>query len=295
MRLGFDIGGTFIKLFDGRRVEKVKTPRSVEGIVSIIAKKVQKARAGRVGVAVAGLVDIREGVVTESPNLSFLNGTPLKFLLEKELHVPVLTVNDATAAAYAEYFRGAGRGSSLLVCLTIGTGLGGGAVLKGELLLGTSGAAMEVGHTVVEKDGWPCRCGRRGCLEAYVSSYGLEKLYLSKSGRKLPSHEVIQRALLGEPEAKQAVGKMVEYLSVGVMNLVHIFNPDVVVLAGGIPSNYPEIVDMTERLVREKAFPLTLKELTIKLAELGEFSGAIGAWMLSDNLPDSNSRSDRNV
>jgi glucokinase len=295
LRLGFDIGGTFIKLFDGERVEKVKTPRSVEEIVRIITRKVLEVRADRVGVAVAGLVDIREGVVTESPNLPFLNGTPLKFLLERELHLPVLIVNDATAAAYAEYFRGAGRGSSLLVCLTIGTGLGGGAVLDGELLLGTSGAAMEAGHTVIEKDGWPCRCGRRGCLEAYVSSYGLEKLYLSKSGRKLPSHEVVRRALLEEPEAKQAVEEMVEYLSAGVMNLVHIFNPDAVVLAGGIPSSYPEIVDMTEKLLREKAFPLTLKGLTVKLAELGEFSGAIGAWMLSDNLPDGYSRSDRNV
>jgi len=282
LKLGVDIGGTFVKFTDGENKWKERTPKTGKNLVSLIASFGKKLNVESIGVAVAGLVNTKQGKVTESPNLKFLNGFPLKKELEEKLNVPVSIFNDATAAAYGEYEMGAGRGSSVFLCLTLGTGLGGGAIIEGAPLFGVLGTAMEVGHITVEVDGWLCHCGRKGCLEAYVSSYGLERFYFMKTGNCVSSFEIIERAKVGEAEALESIDEMTDYLSVGITNLLHIFNPDVVALSGGIPTSYPQLLKVTEKKVKKRAFKQPTSDFLLKLAELGEFSGAFGAFLLSD-------------
>ncbi len=282
MGLGIDIGGTFVKFTDGERRWKERTPGTAWELLSLISSTILKLRPKKAGIAVAGLVNTIEGVVTDSPNLKFLKGVPLKREIEKRTGVEAFMVNDATAAAYGEYRLGVGRGSSPFICLTLGTGLGGGAVVDGKPLLGASGSAMEVGHVVVEKNGWICHCGRRGCLEAYVSSYGLERFYHMETGESVSSFEVIERAKNGEEAAVRALAGMASYLSLGLMNLIHLFNPQIVALSGGIPAHYPEFIEMVEKKTKEISFSQPAKDFSLKRAFLGEFSGAMGAFLLSE-------------
>jgi len=281
LNLGIDVGGTFVKFTDGERRWKERTPGTVGELLFLISSTVLKLRPKKVGIAVAGLVNTVEGVVTDSPNLKFLKGVPLKREIERRTGVETLIVNDATAAAYGEYRLGVGKGSSPFICLTLGTGLGGGAVVDGKPLLGASGSAVEVGHTVVERNGWICHCGRRGCLEAYVSSYGLERFYHMETGESVSSFEVIERAKSGEEAAVRALAGMASYLSLGLMNLLHLFNPQVVALAGGIPVHYPQLVETVEKKTKELSFSQPAKDFSLKLATLGEFSGALGALLFS--------------
>ncbi len=276
-RLGIDVGGTFTKFYDGRKKWKVKTPYSLKELIELIKKE---GRGKRISLAVAGLIDQREKVVNQSPNLPFIEGAKLGELIGKE----ILIVNDATAACYGEYRLGAARGSSVAVCLTLGTGLGGGAVINGTPLTGALGCAMEVGHIKVESRGWRCHCGREGCLESYVSSYGLERLYLIEGDKCLPSYEVIKLIKEKEEKALRVFKKFTEYLTLGVINLVHIFNPDTVVLCGGIVKEIPEISRLVEKGVKEKALKLPGSCVKVKRGELEEFSGAIGAYLLVENV-----------
>lgn len=211
--------------------------------------------------------------------MKFLNDLPFRDLAEKELKKKVYLINDANAATLAEFEMGAGKDAEVFLFLALGTGLGGGAVIGGKLLEGFSGCTMEVGHIAVEIDGWPCHCGRKGCLEAYVSSYGLERFYKLLTNKCLSSKEIIELASKGDREALEAMEKLIEYLSVGITNLVHIFNPDKVALGGGIVAYFPKIVEKTEKLVKERAFKQPSRDLKIVKAKLGEFSGAVGAYL----------------
>ncbi|WP_457621999.1 ROK family protein [Persephonella sp.] len=290
--LGIDIGGTFIKFVfkKDKEIQKGKiyirdiiSKNKPELIINEIKKIIEKHRPDVLGVAVAGLVDRKTGVLTASPNIKPLEKFPFKDELEKTLEISVYVENDASLAAYGEYLYGAGKGSEILICLTLGTGLGGGAVINGKLLTGTSGSAMEIGHTTIEIDGLPCHCGRKGCLESYVSSYGLERVYYLYTDQKISSTEIITLANEGNVTAMKAMERFSEYLSIGLMNITHIFNPDRIVLAGGITENYPAVVDMAVSNLKNKAFHLPFRDLTVKRAVLKEFSGAYGALGYAEN------------
>ncbi|RMD47258.1 MAG: ROK family protein [Aquificota bacterium] len=284
--LGIDIGGTFIKyVFEdkiGLKTEKIYIKELVEkndreGIIKEIENIVSELSPKGLGIAVAGLIDKKEGIITNSPNIKPFEHFPIKQSLEKRLNIPVLVENDANLAAYGEYLYGAGKNGNILICLTLGTGLGGGAVINGNLLTGVSGSAMEVGHMTIDKNGWICHCGRKGCLEAYVSSYGLERIYFFKTGRYLPSSEIILLANEGKEEAMESLEELSKYLSYGLMNLLHLFNPDKILLAGGIPEHYPLIAELATSDLKKLAFPLPFRDVSIDIASLGEFSGAYGA------------------
>jgi glucokinase len=287
-----DLGGTFLKV-------AVKTPRQIIQNKAEVASLVighnltnlfdflTKLRGSwnikNLVFGVAGLLDRERGVVTDSPNLQFLNGFPLKRELEKHLGIPVILENDAGLAALGEYRYGNGRDASVFLCLTLGTGLGAGLVLNGELYHGFSGMAVEPGHMVIEKNGRLCRCGRRGCLEAYVSSYALEERYFEKTGERVKSEEVIQRALREEAPARELMEEVSEDLAVGTVNMIHLLNPDQIVFTGGMVDHYPLLVSRTEEKVRGLAFPGPLKGLVIERGVLKEFSGTYGALALAED------------
>lgn len=290
--LGIDIGGTFIKFVSKKnnKIEKGKvyirdiiSYNRPDVIVEEIKNVVDKYRPDILGVAVAGLVDKKTGILTASPNIKPLQNYPLKDQLESVLKIPVYLENDASLACYGEYLYGAGKGSKILVCLTLGTGLGGGAVLNGKLLTGISGSAMEIGHTTIDINGLPCHCGRKGCLESYVSSYGLERIYYLYTDEKISSTQIITLANEGDPVAMRSMEKFSKYLAIGLMNAVHLFNPDRIVIAGGITENYPAVVDMAVSNLKDLTFHLPFRDLSVVKAELKEFSGAYGALGYAEN------------
>lgn len=287
--LGIDIGGTFIKVIlkDNKTIttDKVKIEevhKSPENFINLIKTVIEKYSPDRVGIAVAGLVD-KSGRITNSPNLKYIENINLKGVLQDICGIPVVIGNDANLAAYGEYVHGGGKNSQLLVCLTLGTGLGGGVVIEGKILEGVSGCGMEIGHMVIEKDGELCNCGRKGCLEAYVSSYGLERIYKKVTDREISSFEIIKLAKQQDSNAVRTFDMFVDYLSIGIMNIAHIFNPDKVLLSGGVVENYPELMDRLRKKVREITFPLPASVMEIDIAKLGSWSGAYGALALAEH------------
>ncbi|MEZ0323227.1 MAG: ROK family protein [Hydrogenothermaceae bacterium] len=287
--LGIDIGGTFVKVIlkDNEKLkkEKILIPENVkkkELFEKFILDIILKYSPEKVGIAVAGLVN-KEGMVTNSPNLRYIEGINLKNYIQNSLNIPVFVGNDANFAAYGEYVYGNGKDSKILICLTLGTGLGGGAVIDGKILEGVSGSAMEIGHMIIEKGGQLCNCGRRGCLEAYVSSYGLERTYRDISGESLSSFDIIKLAKEGDIKALKSFEIFIDYLSVGIMNIAHIFNPDKVLLSGGIVENYSELLPKLRKIVKCITFPLPAKDLTIDSGLLGSWSGSYGALAVAEN------------
>ncbi|WP_457636360.1 ROK family protein [Persephonella sp.] len=286
--LGVDIGGTFIKFAgkSGSDIKKGKIPTEsrFDSILAEIKNLCKNFHPKSLGIGIAGLYDKKTGRLTASPNIKFLEGIDLKEILEEELDLPVVIENDASAAAYGEYMYGAGKGGKIVVCLTLGTGLGGGVVINGELISGVSGSGMEIGHTTVDLNGWRCHCGRKGCLEAYVSSYGLERFYFFLTDQSIPSSQIIILANEGKLEAMKALEEFARHLSVGLMNILHIFNPDRVIIGGGIPEYYPAVVDLAVSELKKIAFELPFRDVKIKKADLGEYSGAFGAMALAEKL-----------
>lgn len=287
--LGLDIGGTFIKILikQNDNIEKFKVKieskdKSNSGFLNLLTRIITDHNPDKVGIAIAGLVD-RNGLITSSPNLKFTEGLNIKKIVNDKFGIPTFVANDANLAAYGEYVYGNRKSSDILVCLTLGTGLGGGAVIDGKILEGVSGCGMEIGHMIIEKGGKLCNCGRRGCLEAYASSYGLERIYFELSGVKKSSFDIISLAKEGDLEAIRTFELFLDYLSVGIMNVVHIFNPDSVVLSGGMVENYPEIVEKLLYMVKGISFPLSSSKLTIEMAKLGSWSGAFGALAIAEN------------
>ncbi|MGC9007269.1 MAG: ROK family protein [Sulfurihydrogenibium sp.] len=288
--LGLDVGGTFLKIAF-KENETIKTDKiSIKDFIedkdkflNFLTETVDFYKPDRVGIAVAGLVDKKSGLLTNSPNLRALEGLNIKEYLEKNLNVEVFIDNDANVAAFGEYVYGNGKGSKVLVCLTLGTGLGGGLVLDGKIFSGVSGSAMEIGHITVEKDGFPCHCGRKGCLEAYVSSYGLERIHCILTEDKKTSFEIISLLRENDKKALESFEIFTHYLSIGIMNIVHIFNPDKVLLSGGIVENFPETIDLVKSKINSLVFPLPLRDLSIDAGKLGSWSGAYGALALAES------------
>jgi predicted NBD/HSP70 family sugar kinase len=280
--LGIDVGGTYIKTYNGKEYRKFKTPKDRSSLIKQLLEIIDNEEPQRVGLAIAGLINQNSGEITRSPNLPFLDGVNLKEELQKAYNSEIFLINDVNAATLGEYKLGAGKASKFLIGIFIGTGLGGGAVLNGKPLLGSSGCAMEIGHIAVETTGgWPCHCGRKGCLEAYVSSYGLERFYLLEGGKCKSSKEILESAKKGEEEALRAIERVAFYLAVGLTNLLHIFNPDKVVIGGGVATHCPTLVKMAETFTKQRAFKQPLNDVTFSLAQLGDYSGAVGTYYLA--------------
>ena len=289
--LGIDIGGTYLKYVLKKDGKFIKNKEFIADIkedkgkfLDRITGVIKKLSPNKVGIAIAGLYDKKNDILTASPNIKSLENIQIKKLIEQKTEIETYIENDANASALGEYIYGAGKGSKILICLTLGTGLGGGVVINGELLSGVNGCAMEIGHTVIKTDGWLCHCGRKGCLEAYVSSYGLERIYFLKTGLCKSSFEIINLANKDNKEAKESITELSNFLSVGITNLIHIFNPDRIILSGGIVESYSYLTELVKNKLNDLAFPLPLKNLKIGESSLGEYSGAFGALALAEKL-----------
>jgi glucokinase len=244
-----------------------------------------------VGVASPGALDLVHGLVTEAPQLPGWDGVPLVAIMTKRLGLPVLLENDANAAALGENRFGAGRGTRFMVYLTISTGVGGGIIIDRKVYHGVSGSAGELGHMVVWFNGPRCLCGERGCLEAIASGTGLawrardlvdrreapglDRILREKG--ELDADEVADAARAGDEDARRLFDEAGLYLGIALANHINIFNPEMLVLGGGVLTGAGDLFfDHAERIMRQLARKEPLKYVRLERATLGDRSGPLG-------------------
>ncbi len=309
--MGVDLGGTNIAagiVSDrGEIVLKstVKTPEvaSPEKIALVIAELCFEIIRGAglcaedisaVGVCVPGSVLPEEGIVEVCVNLGFRN-VPFGHLLEARLGKAVKLVNDANAAALAEYAAGAGRGCQSLVMLTLGTGIGGGIVINNRIYSGVNHAAGEMGHIVIHQGGEECKCGRRGCFEAYASATALKRLTRDKMKENPDSvmwslagsldsvggGTAFEAAARNDKAAMQVISQYTAYLASGITSIVNIFQPEVLCIGGGLSGEGETLLSPVREILDREDFARNSKKRTrLVTAMLGNDAGIIGAAML---------------
>jgi glucokinase len=304
--IAVDLGGTQFRVAAVTRqpliLHRVADPTRADAepdvVMADIARVVSDvcARASRspvigLGVTAPGPLDHVSGVVFQAPNLPTWRDVPLADELRRRTGLPVLLGNDANLAALAEARCGAGRGAQHLVYLTLSTGIGSGVVVDGRLLLGSDGAAAEAGHMALSMDGPLCGCGNRGCLEAYASGTGLvnrareaiangRPSQLSSYGSALDARHVEAAAERGDALASELIEEAGTALGLGVRNLLHLFNPEVVVIGGGVSRIGAPLWDPMMRVVEADALSVYRQNLRIVPAALGDDSGLLGAALL---------------
>ena len=333
--IGLDIGGTNIKsilidmaapaILDKKQI----STQASNGIATVIDNIIRLingniAAASRlgcpvsvVGIGSAGLVE--NGMVRNSPNLpGWQESVPLHKLVKarlKSINLPIIVENDVNCFIMAEYTMGAAKGCSNAVGLAIGTGVGGGIIINGELVTGAHGGAGELGHMTVEIDGPLCKCGNSGCLEAMIGTDAIVERYRSLNSKACPEHgdsakpangfkiqkpvlstanlpnvrmdskftvaEISVRAKRGEVAAVRTFTETGKILGVALANIANIFNPQVIVLGGGVAQAGRFLIEPAKKEMMKRAMPYNVKGLKIKMAKLGPVAGAVGAAILA--------------
>lgn len=288
MIVGIDLGGTKITGVlatpSGKVLMDVHVPteaakgkeKVIENIKKAIHMLIQshKVKIKAIGIGAPGPILYEKGMVIEAPNLPGWKRVNLKKIIEKEFKVPVFVDNDANCAALAEAWFGAGKLAKHFIYMTISTGIGGGIVIDKKLYRGAVGSAGEFGHMMIDPRGPRCGCGKRGCLEALASGSALKK----KTGMDAISVELAARQ--GDKKAKKAIREIAHHLALGIANLVNIFNPERVIIGGGL-SNMRELLFVPVRKEFKKyALTLPAKSVRIVRAKLGTKAGVLGASVL---------------
>jgi glucokinase len=304
-----DLGGTTytVGLLNGRgrllRSEEFPTDpeASPEALLAEIAGAVRTVggttgRMVAVGVGIPGLLDTRRGIALTCPNLPNWKDVPVARLLGRSLGVPVVIDNDVNAATRAELHLGAGRGVRDLVCLTLGTGIGGGIVVDGRVVRGATGSAGEIGHMVMDPSGPDCSCGRRGCLELYASGRaiarqvrerikaGAASLVLDLSGGTLDgitALHVFDAARRGDRVALEVIDSAMEMLGRGLSMLVMALNPERILIGGGVARSAELIFPGVRAAIHRYAWEPLARAVTVMPVALGPEAGVIGAGLLA--------------
>ncbi|MBN3033768.1 MAG: ROK family protein [Candidatus Saganbacteria bacterium] len=288
MIIGIDLGGTKIAAClatpEGKIVTDVNIPTEAakgrKQVIDNIIKAVYNLKRGSrkkvtcLGIGVPGPILYEKGVVIEPPNLPGWQRVNLKKILEKEFHVPVRLDNDANCAALAEAYFGAGKKARHFIYITISTGIGGGIIIDRKLYRGAIGSAGEFGHMVIDSKGFRCGCGNLGCLEALGSGTAIRR----RAGMDAISVELAARQ--GGRRAQKVIARTAHYLAVGIANLVNIFNPELVVLGGGVSKMRELLLNPIKKEFKEYALTLPAGSVRIVRAKLGDEAGVLGAVAL---------------
>jgi len=287
---------------------KFKTPQTdnPNEIVSAIASAVEQCSSHAaqrhqtiqaVSVVVPGSVNAATGLVVNAPNVPAIVGFDLASALAGELGRSILIENDANAAAVGELWKGAARGHRTIVCFTLGTGVGSGVILNGELWRGIDGTGGEIGHTSVEPfGGVQCNCGNFGCLEVYASATAMvrmtrERLKEQSSSQPktiapddLTAEKLFAAAVGGDELAKSMFEMMGTYLGIAIANVVNTFNPEMIVIGGGVSAAFDLFAPCARDEMMRRAFPVPAARCQIVKAECGDDAGLLGAaWLASQN------------
>lgn len=302
-----DLGGTRVRAalgttsdrLHGRLEERTYLVGGPEGTIEQIVRMAREVAAATRSdrSAISGLVistpgplDHRTGVVHDAPNMPGWHRVAIRDELTARLGWPVTALNDANAAALGEFSYGAGRGLHNLVYLTISTGIGGGVVVDGELLEGTSGTAGEIGHMCIDRRGPPCPCGNIGCLEVLASGTSIARRFRQRlaqgarstvtesiTDREVTAADVSRGALEGDRLAAEVFRDAADAIGLGVVNCIHIFNPEIVVLGGGVTQAGPLLFEPVREMVQRHAMAVPRRGVTVVPAELRDDAGLYGA------------------
>ncbi len=308
--IAVDLGGTSLRaaLFasDSPQPERhKKTPthadKGPDHVIRRIIKTIESVMPDstnglRIGVGAPGPIDPYEGVVIEAPNLPGWENVPLQAKLESYFNCPVRLGNDANVAALGEWRYGAGQQADPLLYMTISTGIGGGVILSGQIMLGQRGLAAEFGHITVDPNGPVCGCGQRGHLEAMAAGPAIARrakqrldsggrsslARLGDQGRQITAVDVGRAANEGDPLAMEIIREAGETIGLALASLLHIFNPQCVVLGGGVSQIGPSLFDPIGQSLREHVIhPAYLQDFTLVPAALGDDAGLVGAMVLA--------------
>lgn len=294
VRIGIDIGGTDTKIglvdVHQKLIDSVCIPTVAERPAKEVIRAIGETALALLekngiamdqcvgaGIGVPGTVDRKNGVVRYSNNIQW-EEVPLKKEMEAYLPIPVKIANDADCAALGEAVSGVGKDCSDVVMLTLGTGVGGGIILGGEIYEGRGIGGSELGHMVIVENGEPCTCGRRGCLEAYASATALKRDAHRASGKDLDLEEIFTLAEQGDAVMKAVVDAFIRRLGLGIVNIVNIFRPQLVLLGGGISRQGETLLSPIREIVKSECFGGEKGDVPeIETAVLGNDAGMIGA------------------
>ncbi|WP_163194598.1 ROK family protein [Clostridium thermarum] len=300
--VGVDLGGTKIcgavSDLEGTLLSKITVPTNAhegeEAVMQRILHVIEEAvRASEkdyseiraIGIGSPGPLDSKTGVILNSANLPFKNFHIVKGIVDK-FGIPTYLENDANAAAVGEYLFGAGRGTENMVYITVSTGIGGGAVLNGKLYKGATSNALEIGHITVQPEGPRCNCGNYGCAEAFASGTAIARQANDAINRgletsltkyeKVTSYEVFVEAEKGDPVASFVLGRSLTYLGICVANVICCFDPEVVVIGGGVSKGGEIVFQRVKEVVKNRALR-PMNNCKIVPAGLGTDAGVFGA------------------
>ncbi len=307
--VGIDLGGTNVDVgvvdkagkMIARHARPLGKPTTRKEVVEAIYLATEETlqRAGMkkesihaIGIATPGVLDIARGVVVTAANLPEWKDVPLRDLIKKRFEAPTVLENDANAAAYGEFWVGAGKDVRSMIMLTLGTGIGGGIVIDGKLWHGWKDAAGELGHFTIDYKGRQCACGNIGCLEAYASAESTVRRFLesARSGKETNLKRAVEEkpesvtcrmlyeeALKGDALCRQTLEETGFFLGVGIVTILHFMNPEMVVLTGGMIGAGPMIMDPLKKVVEERALSRSREDVQLVFARLGTDAGVIGA------------------
>ncbi|MBW3114344.1 ROK family glucokinase [Bacillus sp. MCCB 382] len=316
--VGVDLGGTTTKIAFlskyGELLHKweIPTDKSENGkniivnIAKAIDKKLEeldqtKEKLVGIGMGAPGPVDTAKGIIYEAVNLGWENNTPLKDLLEVETGLHAVIDNDANCAALGEMWKGAGDGAKDLVCVTLGTGVGGGVITNGNIVHGVKGAGGEIGHiTVVPEGGFQCNCGKTGCLETVASATGVVRLANEKldavadesslrelrdSRGTINAKDIFDAARETDELALAVVDQLAFYLGLSLANLGNGLNPEKIVIGGGVSKAGDILLKPVKKHFEQFSFPTVRTSTNLSIATLGNDAGVIGAaWLVKNKI-----------
>ncbi|MED9891611.1 ROK family glucokinase [Ruminococcus champanellensis] len=312
--IGIDLGGTNIVagVVDeqynilAKASTKTNCPRPDREIARDMAKmaiqavenaKLTMDQIEWIGIGTPGIANSRDGIIEYSNNLGFVN-TPMVKYIQEDIDKPVFVENDANAAAYGEFVAGAAKGANNAVCITLGTGVGGGIIIDGKIYAGSNFAGAEIGHTVISVDGPQCTCGRKGCFEVFSSATGLirmtkesmaknpdssmHKLVAERSG-KVSARIAFDAMRMGDAAAKAVVDDYIKYLAAGITNTINTFQPDILCIGGGVCNEGDALLLPVKELAAKEVYTRNSKQnAQIVIAKLGNDAGIIGAAFLGN-------------
>ena len=305
--IGVDLGGTkistAISTIEGNILANVVLPtKAEEGEVAVLGRIIQSIdevivgsstsidEVEAIGIGSPGPLDAKKGIIITTPNLPFKDYNLVQPLKEK-YNIPVYLDNDANAAAIGEYMFGAGKGKESIIYFTVSTGVGGGAVLDGKVYRGHTSNALEIGHTTVDPNGPRCNCGNLGCLEAMSSGTAIAKkgkeavsTNVETSLKKydtITSYEVFKEAEAGDEVAKDIIDNALTYLGIGVANAIATFDPEMIIIGGGVSKAGDIVFDTVKKVDNKRCFKSMAESCEIVPAGLGSDAGVVGAVALA--------------
>ena len=292
MILGIDIGGTAVKMglvdesgkIHSHHEASVCYDHYATPILTTVISEAQKflensdAIIKGIGVSATGQINTKTGtVIGTNGKIPQYEGTEIKKEMERAFGVPTFVLNDANAAVLGECFIGSAKGKQNIVMITLGTGVGGGVVVDGTLLGGMLGIAGELGHFTLYQNGMPCSCGKHGCYENYASTTALVHRVFEKTNIEMNGFAIFERVKSGDKVLTQVVDQWIEDVAAGVSSLVHIFNPQMVLIGGGISAQEELLIAPLRKYVLATVMPRFAEGLQIERASLGNDAGIIGA------------------